>query len=187
MRNSRSISPMRAASVRAPATAVRALTASSLALGLALAACVADLDTSAWQRCTDGTLCPAGTTCSQDGASCLREHLCGDGKADPDEECDDHNATNGDGCDNNCKLTRCGNGVVTAGEICDDGNVNDGDGCSPTCTRPVCGDCVVSPGEECDDGNVNDSDGCDSDCRLTPGRALSGPADAGPSCPAALR
>src|SRR5262245_36891691 len=38
---------------------------------------------------------------------------CGNGKLDPGELCDDGNAINGDGCDNNCTPTACGNGVMT--------------------------------------------------------------------------
>src|SRR5947208_2123707 len=54
---------------------------------------------------------------------------CGNGRMDPGEACDDGNAINGDGCDNNCTPTGCGNGVMTAGEGCDDGNAINGDGC----------------------------------------------------------
>ncbi|MEW5850864.1 MAG: DUF4215 domain-containing protein [Myxococcota bacterium] len=60
------------------------------------------------------------------------------------ELCDDGNATNGDGCDNNCTATSCGNGIVSSGEGCDDGNTVAGDGCSATCTREAaCGNGVA--------------------------------------------
>src|SRR5262249_55082423 len=69
---------------------------------------------------------------------------CGDGILDPGEICDDGNAIDGDGCDNNCTPTGCGDGVVTAGEDCDDGNRTPGDGCPSTCLlhEANCGDCV---------------------------------------------
>ncbi len=93
---------------------------------------------------------------------------CGDGRANQSgEECDDGNAVNGDGCDNNCTITRCGNNVVTAGEECDDGNATNGDGCDTNCTVSRCGNGVVDPGETCDDGNAVDGDGCDTNCTPT--------------------
>ncbi len=57
---------------------------------------------------------------------------CGDGVIQATEVCDDGNRTNGDGCDQNCTVTRCGNGIQTAPEACDDGNGGI-DGCSATC------------------------------------------------------
>jgi cysteine-rich repeat protein len=52
---------------------------------------------------------------------------------EPGEDCDDGNFVNGDGCDNNCTITRCGNGIVTGGEVCDDGNLEDADACPLDC------------------------------------------------------
>jgi cysteine-rich repeat protein len=72
---------------------------------------------------------------------------------------------NGDGCDNNCRITGCGNGIVTFPEQCDDGNANNGDCCSATCqSNTVCGDGMTCGSEQCDDGNVDNGDGCDSMC-----------------------
>jgi cysteine-rich repeat protein len=93
--------------------------------------------------------------------------LCGNGTPDPGEACDDGNAVNGDGCDQNCTVTACGNGIVTAGEQCDDGNLADGDGCTSTCQNEICGDHVIQGGEECDDGNLVSGDGCDANCKTT--------------------
>lgn len=67
------------------------------------------------------------------GLICEIPNRCGDGIKNDNEECDDKNLTNGDGCDNNCKLTSCGNGIITNGEDCDDGNLIDGDGCNSNC------------------------------------------------------
>jgi cysteine-rich repeat protein len=101
-------------------------------------------------------------------ADCKREE-CGNGIVDAErgEECDDANKVDGDGCDNNCKITRCGNGEVTAGEVCDDGNVINGDGCDNNCTRSACGNGVNDPTEVCDDGNTVSGDGCSADCKST--------------------
>jgi cysteine-rich repeat protein len=92
---------------------------------------------------------------------------CGDGKLEAGEVCDDGNALDGDGCDNNCTISACGNGVATAGEACDDGNAVDGDGCDHNCTVTACGNGVVTAGEVCDDGNLIDGDGCDHGCTVT--------------------
>jgi len=107
------------------------------------------------------------------------EPYCGDGHVDAGEACDDGNAVNGDGCENDCTVTPpppcCGDGNVDAGEECDDGNTTSGDGCSATCTietppppPPCCGDGNVDAGEECDDGNTTSGDGCSATCTLEP-------------------
>ena len=57
---------------------------------------------------------------------------CGDGAANPGEQCDDGNAVDNDACSNLCQLN-CGNGTLQPGEQCDDGNPTPGDGCSATC------------------------------------------------------
>ncbi len=61
--------------------------------------------------------------------------VCGNGIAEPSEECDDHNTVSGDGCSATCKLEICGDGIVQAsrGEQCDDGNTTNGDGCGGNC------------------------------------------------------
>ena len=106
---------------------------------------------------------------------------CGDGVVNQiGEECDDGNTVNGDGCDNNCTVTRCGNGVLTAGEQCDDGNLLDGDGCDANCTPTGCGNGVVTVGEECDDGNLVNGDACDANCTLP--RCGNAIVDAGEQC-----
>jgi cysteine-rich repeat protein len=61
--------------------------------------------------------------------------LCGNGRIDPGEACDDGNIVDGDGCSAICEseAARCGNGIVEEGEACDDGNDVAGDGCNPAC------------------------------------------------------
>ena len=91
--------------------------------------------------------------------------VCGDGKVDPGEDCDD-GADNGPGmpCKADCTASSCGDGTVQAPEGCDDGNGVDGDGCSATCTPEVCGDGVIQGEEQCDDGNADDTDSCSNAC-----------------------
>ncbi len=97
--------------------------------------------------------------------------ICGNGKIEFGEACDDGNQTNGDGCNSHCLREgrsaesatgfTCGNGnpernANGAGEDCDDGNLKDGDGCSSNClsegdlTPSVCGDGKIGLGEDCD-------------------------------------
>ncbi|MDO8648751.1 MAG: DUF4215 domain-containing protein [Candidatus Peregrinibacteria bacterium] len=62
--------------------------------------------------------------------------LCGDGKVDPGEECDQGNRnadTTPNACRTNCSLARCGDRVVDGNEQCDDGNFRTGDGCDRAC------------------------------------------------------
>ncbi|MCB9544733.1 MAG: DUF4215 domain-containing protein [Myxococcales bacterium] len=112
--------------------------------------------------------CPAARRCvaAPGAAAACMALACGDGEVDVGEECDDANATNGDGCDANCTRTRCGNGVRSGDEACDDGNAVTNDGCTNECTLPACGDGIVQDGEQCDDGNDDDADRCTSGCRL---------------------
>ncbi|HEY2773102.1 MAG TPA: DUF4215 domain-containing protein [Candidatus Binatia bacterium] len=98
---------------------------------------------------------------------CVPVRVCGNGRVEPTEVCDDGNPVSGDGCDSNCTPTGCGNGIVTAGEACDDGNRADWDGCQADCTTTLCGNAVVDAGEACDDGNHKSGDGCDANCTLT--------------------
>jgi len=76
------------------------------------------------------------------------QSVCGNGRVEGGEQCDDGNRFAGDGCTTTC-LTEpgyrcagapsactavCGDGIRSFSEFCDDGNTTPGDGCSPTCT-----------------------------------------------------
>lgn len=67
--------------------------------------------------------------------------LCGDGRVDAGEQCDDGVNDGGYGqCARGCVLgPRCGDGFVqdASGEECDDGNSEDRDGCSATCKLEI--------------------------------------------------
>ncbi|MCA9716681.1 MAG: choice-of-anchor L domain-containing protein [Myxococcales bacterium] len=61
----------------------------------------------------------------------------------------------------------CGDGNLDPGEQCDDGNDIDDDMCANDCTaneKGECGDGVLDDGEQCDDGNLDPGDGCDDQC-----------------------
>jgi cysteine-rich repeat protein len=82
--------------------------------------------------------------------------ICGNGRRENGEECDDGNANDCDRCTSQCTLvTGCGDGARCGGEACDDGNTDDCDGCSSSCqleTGLRCGDGVINAacGEVCD-------------------------------------
>ena len=73
-----------------------------------------------------------------------RGPVCGDGKEEGHEECDDGNRWDGDGCSSNCYLESgdCGDGVC-------DPLIEDGATCARDC---FCGDGVVDSTEECEPG-----------------------------------
>ncbi len=112
--------------------------------------------------------------------------VCGDGLVDITEQCDDGNATPGDGCSGICVIEpgytcpmpgmpcvstvsqTCGNGVIEGNEQCDDGNTADSDGCSLGCqvepgwscatpNQP----CTMTTMPVCGDGAVNNGEQCD--------------------------
>lgn len=94
--------------------------------------------------------------------------VCGNGKKEEGETCDDGNKISGDGCSSICKIEPpvCGNGRLEKDEECDDGNKTSWDGCSSKCKiEPVCGNHKVEKGEQCDDGNKKSGDGCSSTCQ----------------------
>ena len=109
--------------------------------------------------------CGARSSLESDSATTAPPILCGDGKLEADEACDDGNASSADTCVAGCAFARCGDGFVQAGvEACDDGNDVNDDACTNTCALPSCGDGILQAGEGCDDGNLDDSDDCTSRC-----------------------
>ena len=113
--------------------------------------------------CGDGT-CQAPQEslmqCPQDCAS-----VCGDGKLQAGEVCDDGMDTVV--CDGDCSKPSCGDKYLNAAanEACDDGNQDDTDACRNDCTNAACGDGVLQAGVEgCDDGNQTDDDECSNAC-----------------------
>jgi len=93
-----------------------------------------------------------GWACTGDPPNNCHQTVCGDGKVEGSEGCDDGNTLPNDGCSPTCHAepncssatgtctSKCGDGLVV-NEGCDDGNTNNGDGCSSTC--------AVEPGYQC--------------------------------------
>lgn len=94
--------------------------------------------------------------------------ICGNGRVEPTEQCDDGNDDNQDGCNVLCLFPVCGNGAVELGEQCDDTTLPNPAGCSADCVYMVCGNKRVEKelGEECDDGNLKSGDGCSPCCKF---------------------
>jgi cysteine-rich repeat protein len=109
-------------------------------------------------------------------------YLCGNGKVEGSEKCDDGGKNNGDGCSSTCTIEPgyicsnsagqpsiclfCGDGIKGITEACDDGNSDNGDGCSSTCTIELGYTCSTSAGqrsicEKCGNGKVEGSEKCD--------------------------
>ncbi len=131
-------------------------------------------------RCTypDGEEIVSGSPAPGLDASFRTYTLCGDGKRDPGEQCDDGNDDDADGCTTAC--TVCGDGIVEPGEECDDGNLVSGDGCDANCRFTGCGNGIVTAGEECDYGDTVAGDCCSPACRFEPTGAACG--DDGNEC-----
>ncbi len=103
--------------------------------------------------------------------------ICGDGRQEFEEQCDDGNTEDNDACHNTCQF-KCGDGTLDSDEECDDGNRTDNDLCSNSCQPAVCGDSIVQGywqgawptstwvGEQCDDGNAINTDECKNDCQF---------------------
>lgn len=124
------------------------------------------------ESCPTGIFCPAGWHCAAKAAQCIKD-LCGNGKTDPLETCDDGGAKDADlidehPCSADCKWEeRCGNGHVEEAihEACDPPEEGV---CSDDCMSSlVCGNHQTDPGEDCDPGENNvplETTECDLDC-----------------------
>lgn len=137
----------------------------------------------------DGTNCGGSAICVK---GVCAGSSCGDGYVDPasGEDCDDSNATSGDGCSAchfDCKApadcddaSSC-NGVELCNTVthrCEAGTkAADGTACtlaggagtckSGACVAAGCGNAVKDGTEDCDDGNADDADGCTKLCKFT--------------------
>ena len=122
--------------------------------------------------------------------TCGNSDIKGDGK-----DCDDGNATDGDGCSSSClhepstpkaqAFAVCGNGIPEPGEVCEaiaPPQIGQSPVFPPGCdtltclhtgTAPMqlgdkvgCGNAMIDAGEDCDDGNIQSGDGCSAKCLL---------------------
>lgn len=135
------------------------------ALGACVVACTATNPCAAGQTCTSGT-CVDVTVAP----------VCGNGKMESGEECDDGNKADGDGCSSSCLLENgfCGDGIVEKllGEQCEPATFNKAlpYHCTATCRilSDHCGNGTLDPGEECDQGpgNADLPAHCHTDCSL---------------------
>ena len=91
--------------------------------------------------------------------------VCGNGKVETGEACDDGNTTSGDGCEADCLNTSTGGGgggaVGGGGGVTGGGGGTTGGGGGGV---PSCGNGITDGAELCDDGNRTAGDGCESDC-----------------------
>ncbi len=97
--------------------------------------------------------------------ACSEKAVCGNGRKQGTEQCDDGNQSNTDSCTNTCTTPVCGDNYKQPNEECDDGNAVDTDSCTNTCKNAKCGDGIKMATEECDDGNTNDADACTNACK----------------------
>lgn len=75
---------------------------------------ICDEGTCVTEKKNDGTSCGSGGSCKS--GKCA---VCGDGRKDPGEACDDGNKSNEDECLNNCAKASCTDGYVSPSEECD--------------------------------------------------------------------
>jgi fibro-slime domain-containing protein len=102
---------------------------------------------------TDGGT-DAGAPAACKGPTTCTTTVCGNGKKEGTEQCDDGNKVTGDGCSPFCRLEPT---CPVAGGACTN----------------VCGSGLLLPGDtkQCDDGNTVSGDGCSSKCTIEPGFA----------------
>ncbi|HYD40401.1 MAG TPA: hypothetical protein VEB43_06190 [Anaeromyxobacter sp.] len=124
------------------------------------------------ENCPPYIFCPAGWHCTARTAQCI-QGLCGNGRIDGDEVCDDGGVTDGDlidprPCSADCRWEeRCGNEHIetATGEVCDPPSATCSDDCKSSL---VCGNHQVDPpNEQCDPGDDNvplETFECDLDC-----------------------
>jgi cysteine-rich repeat protein len=113
--------------------------------------------------------------------------VCGNGRVEQAEACDDGNGAGGDGCENDCTFSCVAdadcddakpcNGAEScdASHVCESGPpLEEGAACGSdlacragSCALLTFGDTTVDAGEDCDDGNTAPGDGCENDCRFT--------------------
>ncbi len=107
------------------------------AVGLLMAASASACETPRPIVCAPGTV--------QDHGICQpkpENPVCGNGKVERGEACDDGNRNDADACTNRCEKPIvidpvCGNGKVERNETCDDGNTNDNDSCTNKCEKQI--------------------------------------------------
>ncbi|HEY3254240.1 MAG TPA: DUF4215 domain-containing protein, partial [Polyangiaceae bacterium] len=105
-----------------------------------------------------GYLCAAGSGATLE--TCTKVWVCGNGKVDPHEACDDGGTQALDGCSANCS--------VEPGFSCPKDPVTSAGGACTAAAKSVCPNAIVENDETCDDGNATPDDGCTA-CKIDPG------------------
>jgi fibro-slime domain-containing protein len=118
--------------------------------------CDALCHTQAGYLCSPSTSGDAGTAT---GETCTKVWVCGNGKVDPHEACDDGGVSGG--CSADCKQ-------VTAGYTCSKDPTTSVGKCVAA-PKSTCGNAALESGETCDDGNTAAGDGCSATCRIEAG------------------
>jgi cysteine-rich repeat protein len=110
-----------------------------------------------------------------DPHGCSASGLCGNGRIDGDEECDE-GAANSDAAADACRTTCLTPTAATAASSTTAKTATTAISATAMAATSTawsktarCGDGVVADGEDCDDGNRNDGDGCDADCLIEEG------------------
>lgn len=112
---------------------------------------------------------------SQLPSFCEPANVCGNGRLDDGEACDDGGTAAGDGCSASCLLENgevCSGDSVCASGVCDFTETPD------VCeSAGACGNGRLDDGEVCDDGNTDADDGCSASCLLENGEVCEEPAE----------
>ncbi|MCF7844513.1 MAG: DUF4215 domain-containing protein [Kiritimatiellales bacterium] len=117
---------------------------------------------------------PSYIECPYDGNG--NDPVCGNGKTESGEQCDDNNVINGDGCDSNCQTEQpvvgncsaCEDYSCPSGQVCYQNKSNDSPTCAPSgivqSTHTECG------ARQCTSVNDCPSAGCSSKCSIISGK-----------------
>ena len=118
--------------------------------------------------CTADAQCMSGVCDLLGSNTCEPVNMCGNGKLESNEHCEDGNVVNGDGCDSGCKRElgqNCTADAQCGSSVCD---TLDSDTCEMANT---CQNGKVEGSEGCDDGNAMAGDGCDASCKKELGQS----------------
>jgi cysteine-rich repeat protein len=119
----------------------------------------------------DGEACdPPGSPAGNNGNNCRADcTVCGDGRQDAGEACDDGNGVDTDGCRNNCTIPVCGDSIVdySHGEACDPPGSPAGTTATPAARIARFAATVGRmPARRATTATASDTDGCRNNCTI---------------------